>query len=253
MTRVYSLSKIAKSVGVGVSKSYWLELFAVGKNTGNCRFTVANEFICARLGSFLGLPIPPFALLQQKGRTDVWFGSIDYSLTGQSLPPIDPPDCVNEFPELSTGIILFDVWIANTDRHVGNLNMDTSPGKPTRLNVFDHSHALFRFDGEVRPNQLINEFAITEKTETGANRHCLLDALETPDHFQEWHRKFDQIPDFLIEETCATATEAGILSGAESATAIRFLRQRKSKLRDLIKQNRQEFTSIIDPWPLFDD
>jgi hypothetical protein len=249
MSRVYSLSKIAKPVGTGVSKSYWLELFAVGKNTGNCHFTVANEFICARLGSFLGLPIPPFALLQQKGRTDVWFGSIDYNLTGQSLPPIDSADCVAEFPALSTGIVLFDVWIANTDRHTGNLNMDQIPGKPARLNVFDHSHALFRFDGEVRANQLINQFAITEKTEAGANRHCLLDDLNTADFFEDWHKKFDQMPDYLIEETCATTVEAGILSSTESTTAIKFLKTRKSNLRDLIKQNRKEFKSI-DPWPL---
>jgi hypothetical protein len=251
MSRVYSLSKITKAVGVGVSKSYWLELFAVGKNTANCRFTVANEFICARLGSFLGLPVPPFALLQQKGRPDVWFGSIDYNLTGQSLPPIDPADCVSEFPELSTGIILFDVWIANTDRHNGNLNMDTSTGKPIRLNVFDHSHALFRFEGEIRTNQLINDFGITENTEIGANRHCLLDDLNTPDFFAQWHKKFDQLPNFLIEETCATTVETGILSSAESATAIKFLKQRKLKLRDLIRQNRMEFKSI-DRWSLFD-
>jgi len=249
MSKVYSLSKIAKPVGFGASNSYWLELFAVGKNTGNCRFTVANEFICGRLGSFLGLPIPPFALLQQRGRSDVWFGSIDYSLTGQSLPAIDPDECVKEFPELSTGIIMFDVWIANTDRHAGNLNMDKSPGKPTRLNVFDHSHALFRFDGEVRTAKLINEFAITEKTETGANRQCLLDALKTTDYFDYWHEKFDKIPDFLIEETCATTIEAGILSSAESITAIEFLLQRKSKLRDLIKNNQKEFNSITT-WPL---
>ena len=249
MSRVYSLSKILKPVGTGVSNSYFLELFAIGKNTDTCRFTVANEFICARLGSFLGLPIPPFALLQQKGRADVWFGSIDYNLTGQSLPPIDPADCVSEFPELSTGIILFDVWIANTDRHEGNLNMDKSTGKPTRLNVFDHSHALFRFDGEIRTNNLINEFAITEKTETGANRHCLLDVLDTPDHFEKWHKKIDQLPDFLIEETCAATVESGILSSAESATAMKFLKHRKSKLRDLIKQNHNEFPAI-QTWPL---
>jgi len=38
--------------------------------------------------------------------------------------------------------------------------------------------------------------------------------------------------------------EAGILSEAESDAVCRFLLYRKSKMRNLIKENRQEFKSI---------
>lgn len=249
MSKVYSLAKIAKPVGTGVSKSYWLELFAVGKRTNHCRYFVANELIGARLGSFLGLPIPPFALLQMKGETEVWFSSVDYRLTGHSLPPIDPTDCVKEFPSLSTGIILFDLWIANTDRHTGNLNMDISPSKSPRLNVFDHGHALFSFDGESRLNNLLNEFAITEKTESGANRHCLLDELNTSDWFDDWYERIEALPKFVISDTCESLIEDGILSDKEAGLATSFLVKRQQNLRDLVRKNQGEFQSIIS-WPL---
>ncbi|HTV40104.1 MAG TPA: HipA family kinase [Candidatus Sulfotelmatobacter sp.] len=214
MLRVYSLAKITKPVGQGASESFWLELMAVGKNTSKGHYIVANEYICARLGSFLGLPIPPFALLQQKGGSGLWFGSIDYCLTGQTLPPIDPAECVKEFPDISTGIILFDTWVANADRHEGNMNMDKSTGRPAQLNVFDHSHALFGSEdgkGIDRLNDLKDKFSIEGgKNEpkvvtpylgaaAGQNRHCLLDALNTSDHFEKWHEKLDKLPDFFIQ------------------------------------------------------
>ncbi len=249
MSRVYSLAKIAHPVGDGVSESYWLQLIAVGKSTNYCKFTVASEFICARLGSFLKLPIPPFALLQQKGRDDVWFGSIDYRLTGESLPPIDPQECVEAFPDLAAGVIVFDTWVANTDRHGGNLSMQNRIGKPPELNVFDHSHALFSFEGPQRLERLRGKFAITEDAESGANRHCLLDELNTADFFLKWAQKIRDTPDFVVEDTCDMAVEAGILTSTEGASVKGFLVERKAQVFRLITQNQHEFKAI-QSWPL---
>jgi hypothetical protein len=248
MQRVYSLARITHPLSKGASNAYWLELSAVGKSTNHSRFTVASEFICSRLGSIIGLPIPPFALLQQKGKSQTWFASVDYRLTGEALPPIDPEECVKEFAELSTAIILFDIWIANTDRHAGNLNMNTA-GKPPLLNVFDHSHALFSFDGPSRLGKLWNNFAITENSESGANRHCLIDVLDTPEFFKKWQRKLDMVPNFMIEDTCEMAMEAGILKAEERDATVGFLLHRRQKLATMIHDNRAEF-KLIHEWPL---
>lgn len=46
-----------------------------------------------------------------------WFASLDFNLTGITLLPVDVTQCVNLLPELSAGLLLFDILIANCDRH----------------------------------------------------------------------------------------------------------------------------------------
>src|SRR5688572_27816536 len=85
MNRVYALAKRKDAIGAnaGASEPYWLEVLAVGKRNHPLKYTVANEYIAARIGDFLGLPIPPYGLLQMKGTyPEVWFSSLDYRLTG---------------------------------------------------------------------------------------------------------------------------------------------------------------------------
>jgi len=74
----FSLSKVVKKVGDGVCDSYYLEVSAVGKQATMSRWVVANEYICAQLGIYIGLPIPPCALFEPKGTAPtVWFGSLN--------------------------------------------------------------------------------------------------------------------------------------------------------------------------------
>ena len=39
--------------------------------------------------------------------------------------------CLHHLPVLSAGIILFDIWIANPDRHNGNLHVDRRTDPPS--------------------------------------------------------------------------------------------------------------------------
>jgi hypothetical protein len=136
VSKVYSLAKQARRVTpAGITETWWLEILAVGKKVKSLGFEVwipANEYLSASLGTFLGLPIPPFAMLEKRttqGVESSWFASLDYRLTGEDMPEIDPETVYGEVQDLCFGVLAFDLWIANTDRHVSNLSFDptTSP------------------------------------------------------------------------------------------------------------------------------
>jgi hypothetical protein len=246
--QVYSLSKVLKKVSSGVSGTYTIEVNAYGKTSLTNPLVVVNEYICAHLGTSIGLPIPPCALLQPKGTVpSVWFGSMSYSLSGHTLPPIDPDECVKTFENLSVAVVLFDIWIANSDRHIGNLSVDKAMSKH-RLNVFDHSHALFSSEGMPRLTRLMGKFGIDQMAETGANRHCLLDFLKSDTDFEEWVRRIENTPTWLIEKLCWDTVGIGLLSEQEANRAWMFLRQRSSELRRIIEENKHEFNSMSWSW-----
>jgi hypothetical protein len=248
MSQVYAIAKAIQRVGVGVSDAYFLELVAIGKMSLPSRFIVANEYISAKMGTYLGLPIPPFALLQQKGTNpQVWFGSLDYRLTGESLPQIDPETFVEEFPNISTGIILFDIWIANSDRHEGNLNVDRSAQKP-RVNVFDHSHSLFLAEGAKRLERLADHAGITASADPGATGHCLIEHLGTDAHFDAWLDRIEDAPRFLIRQACRDVVEVELLSSDEGDRVEKFLTSRQRRIGGIVEENEGSFPKIAWGW-----
>src|SRR5215212_3072890 len=84
------------------------------KATAADPYIVVNEVVCNALARSLVLPCPPGATLDNAGET--YFFSLDFSLAGQALPPVDPVAVVAAFPRLSWGIILFDSLVMLTIR-----------------------------------------------------------------------------------------------------------------------------------------
>ena len=127
------------------------------KHIGNNRLHVINELIGASLLQFLDLPTPEIALVEVVPETiegvrfygkppqGVAFGS--RQLTGQSKS-LDRGDLyqgqeIRKFaaPEALTGIVLFDIWVYNTDRSPRNPNVLVEElGKDSfRLVAIDHA------------------------------------------------------------------------------------------------------------------
>jgi hypothetical protein len=149
-------------------------------------------------------------------------------------------------PFESVGIVLFDILIANGDRHRGNLNLDNSQNPP-RLTVFDHSHALFgsvNGSGHSRLITLGDKLGIND-----GNRHCLLDAIKNDSHFREWLGRISSLPNYLIDGACDATVPLGMITALEARTAKDFLKRRKNEIETLISANKVEFTSISQ-WSL---
>jgi hypothetical protein len=62
------------------------------------------------------------------------FASLNFNLTGGSLPPVIPTKFYTEFEADTGALIVFDAYVANSDRHAGNLSADYSSHC---FNVFD--------------------------------------------------------------------------------------------------------------------
>ena len=248
----YRLIQFGQQVGIGVAGSYYAQLSAVAKhNSGRAPYCLPNELICAGIARFLCLPAPPCCILHAPAAAQThWFASLDFNLAGISLPPIDPAACVAQLPSLSWGVLLFDVLMANPDRHRGNLSLDTS-SNPPRLSLFDHSHALFGAipaQGSQRLLDLRDALGLAG-TPTVDNTHCLLDALTSDDDLGLWSERLRQLPDFYIEDACRSATGLGI-TDAEAQDAIDFIKHRRDNHQGIIETHRHEFRGI-QQWSLF--
>ena len=179
----YRILSFDRQMGIGVAGSWQVRISAVAKCNGpSVPYCIPNELICAELGRVIGLPIPPAGVIHApSAAVALWFASLDFNLTGNTLPPVDPVQCCARLPDLSTGLLLFDIWVANCDRHAGNFSVD-SLAQPVQMSVFDHSHALFGYNagqGEARLLDLRERLGVSGGSHTRGSRHCLLDVLPT--------------------------------------------------------------------------
>lgn len=250
----YRLLSFGKQTGIGVGDSYHATVHAVAKtNVPNSPYCIPNELVCSAIGSFLCLPLPPAAIVKGSGSQagSSWFASLDFNLAGNTLPPVDVRACVKQLPELSTGLVVFDCLVANCDRHRGNFAVDFGQSLP-RMSIFDHSHALFGYEagkGINRLTELRDRLAMSGGSVTGANRHCLLDHIDTCNHFRHWTSRVEKLPDFQIEEACNQSVGFGVTQ-QEADFAIEFLKHRRTNIRAIINANKSEFVSVAS-WGLF--
>lgn len=182
--------------------------------------------------------------------TSLWFASLDFNFTGDELPAINPKECVDLLPDLSVGLLFFDMLIANSDRHRWNIALDRA-ADPPRLSVFDHSHALFGAEqgqGENRLSKLRDRLGVSGGSKSGGNRHCLLDAISESDRFEKWLGRIKAMPDFMVEELCQEASTLGA-TVSEANAATDFLLYRRDNLPSIIEEHKDEFKGI-EEWRL---
>ena len=242
---VYRIKSREGPVGIGAAGSFWLTISAVGKpNSDGVPYCIPNEFICGEIGRFLRLPVPPGGLVKVRDEDPPrLFASLDFNFTGESLPPIDATRCVERLPDLSTGVLIFDILIANSDRNHGNISVDFSTDPP-QMSVFDHGHALLG----PTPNQ--GQQTLNNVRESlGIPNHCLHGALSTSEYFDKWMERISAIPGFLIADLCEEMVGYGMITEAEGNAAQNFLVYRRDNLPRIIGANRGQFTAI-EQWGL---
>jgi hypothetical protein len=243
---------LGPQIGAGVTEGVTVSIHAVAKKNGpKAPYCVANEVVCAEIARFLGLPVPPAGVVHSPRGNDLFFASLDFNLTGNALPPLNATKCVQALPDLSTGVLLFDIFIANSDRHGRNLSVDFST-RPPSMNIFDHGHALFgslESQGAARLQKLRDRLGISAGSRTQGNRHCLIDQVNTDAHFGGWLDRIRLIPDYVIEDLCKELPGLGCTK-AESDAACDFLKYRRGKMSQIVEDHKTEFTAIRS-WRLF--
>src|SRR5690348_11554661 len=101
-------------------------------------YVVPNEFICGRLGLIMGLPVPPGVVVRADSG-DLAYVALRFGQKGEKLPPVIPEHVVEDNPSVAAGVVAFDCWVGNRDRHTQNLAYSRAV---RNMHIFDHSHAL---------------------------------------------------------------------------------------------------------------
>lgn len=169
---------------------------------------------------------------------------VSYKFGSRIVKPKDirPSVCFEKQARLCTGILLFDILVANSDRWESNLKVD-NPDDPTEIEVFDHERALFGFlagDGARRLETLKDHLGVGGGPLTGGTRHCFLSVANTSDHFSHWIERIAAISPFLIEDVCA---EAPSINQNERDVAIKFLVERRRDISLIIAKHKETLAS----------
>lgn len=207
---------------------------------------LANEWICAHIAQRVGLDFPPFGLTRSDDpEHPFYFSELDFNSERDSIPRMCPDACVQKLSFNCTGILLFDILIANPDRRPANLEVDHTY-KPKRIWVFDNEQALFgpiRADATARLATFRDRLGLAYLDRPDCNYHCFLERLSTAKHFAPWFTRFDELPDWFLKSICADTKLFG-MSDEERFDAFDFLAHRRNTLRSIVKANRSLFTEI---------
>lgn len=187
--------------------------YVKGRNTG--RRSQITEWLCAHLATALGLPLPPFALVDiapellaetpdamREVGAGFAFGSREY--LHALWFELEQVDKISE--TLQRGILVFDWWVHNTDRLTHNSNMLWDASK-AKLAVIDHNMA---FDPEFSPREFLAYHIFGAQA-----AHVFGDLVEQAQYqsrlrvaFDAWDQACDTVPDdwwwFDDEHTVAT-------------------------------------------------
>ncbi|WP_010581963.1 HipA family kinase [Schlesneria paludicola] len=212
-------------------------------------YRIPNEYVCSRLAELIGLPVPPCVITYSEDLGEKCiFSILDFNINRHKLPEIEPDKFVEHLPDIAAGVLLFDVWIANSDRHSENLTVDDISA-PTLCQVFDHDQALFGGNagkGCDRLTTLFLRLGITGGPVTGNNRHCLLNEIDSTEHFSKWANAIWSTPDSVIERLLRDVLKFKLISHEECELGTKFLINRKNRLTEIIAEYRHEFTKVVD-------
>jgi hypothetical protein len=119
----YDYHSRERYIGEGINEKWWVRHRSVGKENSDdvSPYLLANEWICGCLAQALRLPVPPFALMRLTPGLKGMF--VSYKFGSRIVKPKDirPSICFEKQARLCTGILLFDILVANSDRWESNL------------------------------------------------------------------------------------------------------------------------------------
>lgn len=209
-------------IGNGVTGALQASIIGAVKVNGPlAEFNVANEFIAARLALAVGLPCPPGSMVRTSSG-EVVYAMMRFGLAGEMLPPVDPGALCADHHFIAAGIVMFDEWILNGDRHTSNIAYESSAG----VGIFDHGHALF---GVTRSDVLKRLTAWQGQPTFGG---CLRDELVHSLDLTAWANRIAQIPHYLIDQTCDSVKSMALITRDERDAMVGLLKYRQSTIHD---------------------
>lgn len=228
-------------VGDGLSGAIYCTISGVAKrNSPDSPYAVPNEYICGRLGYTLGLPVPP-GVVVQTDEHQLAYVSLKFGANAERPPSIIPPEFVSDNARLAAGVVAFDTWIANLDRHEDNLTYSRFGTSPV---VFDHDRALFGAEPEGAVDRL------TRFLDEGLAGSCISQHL--PDDAEldlvTWSDRIRNISHLQIRDICQHMVCDGGINQDTCEAAVRFLSHRKDRMAELLRSSADEMPKVRRWW-----
>lgn len=189
-------------------------------------FVVANEFISSRLASMVGLPVPVGEVAKDAAGEVVWASAL-IGLKGQEPAPPAADVVLRDEPDLAAGAFVFDVWIANDDRHDDNVIYLPSIG----FWIYDHDKTLGgRLTGLPDALTPYRDVPLTTHMFKG---EPLDDAL-----VGAWVQRVRGAPATAIKRILQIGATLGLYSSSAQAGIMEFLEYRRRQLPRLVSRSR---------------
>lgn len=189
---------------------------------------LANELICARLAAAMGLPVLPGEIATHPDGRRCWV-TPQIQVGNTSLPPADASQVLKGQPIVSAGMLAFDYWVRNEDRHSGNVLFDARLG----IWLIDHDSALAGKSGEGMDQ-------LADATTVAPGFHMFRDEvdteLETIDAaaLDLWVKRIRALPVNVIENAIAEAVDRGLIPKSCQKGLQSFLLARRSQLDTIL-------------------
>lgn len=237
---VFSVDVWGDRVGMGATDPRYCSLGGVAKeNPAASPFTVANEYICGRLALMLGLPVPPGVIVKTDDDA-VAYVALRFGKRGEAPPPASVDELLEDDPALAAGIVAFDCWIGNSDRH--RHNFAYARGLIPAM-IFDHSHAL------------LGAGAATDHLEAQKDAPVvagdLVGVVTDGAAIEEWAGRIGGILTVTVEQVCGQAAAADAIDDAAKAVALEWLEHRKGRVVAILKGEHSPLQNV--QWPLEDE
>jgi hypothetical protein len=213
----------------------------VKRNSTEAPYAVPNEFICGRLGLLIGLPVPPGAVVTTDDGK-LAYVCLRFGPKGESPPPIDPQEFVEDNPSTAAGVIAFDYWIGNPDRHEHNLAYVRGEPKIPVM-VFDHSHALLGIEAGAAVQRLRR--TVDDPLLSGILRQHVTSSRE----FGYWAKRISAVSSDLIQDVCRMVIHDDGITADECTAAAEFLMHRKDRVLEKIWDSKGRMPNI-QQWEL---
>lgn len=204
-------------------------------------YVVVNEWVAAKLAEALGLPVLDSRILDLNG--DILFGS-SWMMADSFYPDINQDRfnrCENR--DRVYGLVAFDAWVCNSDRHSQNLVVRCigSKGSGERLLMLlnDHSHCLIP-PGDT-PAGLGARMSLP--VSSSVMLPFVRDAITDPSRLGDSLAKIEGLSSEYILTVVRTVPRAFLLPNEREAI-VQFLLDRRARLRQLFEQERGHFPNL---------
>jgi hypothetical protein len=212
--------------GGAVTGPRYVTMTAIAKHNGpDAPHLVANEYVSMKLGLALELPVVMGAISKSEDEDQLVYLSFRVGAKSEAPPPVIPAHLVADFPDIAAGLVAFDIWIGNEDRHDRNLAY-TRNHQPVA--IFDHSHALFRLKQGGGREGLLKR----AKLPMVAGR--IVPELLSDRDLKEWARRIKSVRDETIRRICDSALHHDAFDSDERDALKSFLVYRRDRIDEFV-------------------